>query len=344
MTPIHRSFARRCARTCALSLISRRAATLLISLSLSAGAHAASAAPPSLFDYERRPITVVRDSIGETLDGVRETVLLLSDGARDTIVARLYAQTAHSRRRPALIMGHGAPGSGARLSPRARYFARRGAVVLVVDAPFVRRDETDPITITEQDSVELVQQVISYRRAFDWLAARDDIDASRIGFVGGSHSAYVGALFAGAEPRLAAVALAMGDVSYVEHFRNEDGRWNKYFPSSLPSAQIDRWVASLRPFDGAEWLARSRVRHVLLQNALNDEAVPQHAAIKLHAAAPPGALHEWYDSGHRMPPEAFFAQLQFFSRTLGLAPPVLSDESGPYATRAPAPPASERPS
>src|SRR5690606_9904983 len=145
----------------------------------------------------------VRDSAGETVDGIRETLVLLSSGRRDTIVARLYMQSAPVTIRPALIMGHGAPGSGARLSPRARYLARRGAVVLVVDAPFVRRDETDPITITEQDSVELVQQVISYRRAFDWLATRDDIDASRIGFVGGSHSAYVGALFAGAEPRLA---------------------------------------------------------------------------------------------------------------------------------------------
>lgn len=127
----------------------------------------------------------------------------------------------------------------------------------------------------------------------------------------------------------------MGDVGYVEHFREADGRWSRYFPPDLPSQQVERWVSSLRPLDGATWLAQSRVPHLLLQNGLEDEAVPQHAAIKLHEAAPSNALHEWYDSGHRVSADAYFAQLQFFSRTLGLSQPTLQDEYGPYPTPAP---------
>ncbi len=292
-------------------------------------------APGDLFDYSRTRVRVVSTEQVDIVDGVSQSLVLLRATPTDSIVARLFEPAPTNSggkpvRLPAIIMGHGAPGSGANYGPRARYLARKGAIVLVVDAPFVRRDPQMPMTFTPRDSAEIVQQVVSYRRVFDYLQSRSDVNASRIGFVGSSHSAYVGALLAGTEPRLRAVVLAMGDVGYVQHFQEADGTWNQYFPSSLPAEQVDHWVRALRPLDAELWLSRSRVPYLLLQNGLNDEAVPRHASEKLHAAAPRKALHQWYDSGHRVPAEAFFAQLEFLSDALGVSSPVLSDEAGPY--------------
>ena len=228
-------------------------------------------------------------------------------------------------------MGHGAPSTYDRMLPRATYLARHGAVVLVVASPYTRRDPAEPITFTPTDSAELVQQVVDYRAALDLLASRPDVDAARLGFVGGSHAAYAGALLVGAEPRLTAAALAMGDPGYVSHFREADGSWSKYFPADLAPARVARWMQSLEVLDARAWLAQSRVRHLLLQSATKDEAVPRHAAEALHAAAPARAVHRWYDSGHRLEPQAFVDQLTHFARALGMTPPTTADAGGPYA-------------
>ncbi len=143
MTPTPHTFCRttvhRVVRTVGAHTVA--VATLLGLAPVDAQAHSLPSAPPHLFDYERRPLVIVRDSVGDTIDGVRESLILLSSGGHDTIVARLFTQTEFTERRPALIMGHGASGSGAKAGPRARCFARRGAVVLVVDAPFVSEVE-----------------------------------------------------------------------------------------------------------------------------------------------------------------------------------------------------------
>ncbi len=291
-----------------------------------------------LFTYVRSAPTGWVEEGREEVDGLVETLVRFPSPKGGDVTARLYAPAASRGRLAAIVMGHGAPGNGSTLAPRARYLARHGAVVLVVDAPFARRDPSQPLHFTARDSADLVQQVIDYRRGLDFLAARADVDSLRFGFVGGSHSAYVGALLAGAEPRLRAVALAMGDVGYVEHFRDADGAWNRYFDEDLPVAQVRAWVASLAPFDARGWMARTAAPGLLLQNALRDEAVPRHAATLLHDAAPPRADRRWYESGHRVPPEAFVDQLAFFAEHLGLTPPTASDAGGPYASPAPTAP------
>lgn len=296
-------------------------------------APAIAAAQQDLFAY--RPVTAapVVDST-QAHEGLDVQFLRFTSPRGGDVPALLVRPAASRTRLAGIVMGHGAPSTYERMLPRAAYLARHGAAVLVVASPYTRRDPAEPITFTPADSAELVQQVVDYRAALDLLAARADVDATRLGFVGGSHSAYVGALLVGAEPRLAAAALAMGDPGYVSHFRNADGSWSKYFPSDLPQAQVARWMQSLDVLDARAWLAQSRVRHLLLQSATKDEAVPQHAAEALHAAAPARAAHCWYDSGHRLQPQAFVDQLTHFAKPLGLTPPTAADQGGPYAAEA----------
>jgi hypothetical protein len=64
-------------------------------------------------------------------------------------------------------------------------YARYGAVVIYVDPPSFRPQETGPrgiLTFTPQDRAEQIQLIIDLRRAIDLLMARPDVDADRIAY------------------------------------------------------------------------------------------------------------------------------------------------------------------
>lgn len=291
--------------------------------------------PPSLFDYRATRDTIVADSARITTDSLRVARIRFESPLGGTVTATLVTPI-RSGPHAGIVMGHGAPGSGANLTPRALYFARRGAVVMVVDAPFARRDPSHPLDISPRDSSDVLQQVVDYRVAFDHLQRMHNVDAQRLGFVGASHSGYVGAILAGAEPRLRAAALAVGDPGYLAHFQDASGTWSEDFSRNTSAEQRERWASAMAPLDGRIWIARSKVPALLLQNSLNDEAVPRHAADALHAAAPPGTDKRWYPTGHRMGTQSLVDQLDHFHRTLGMDAVTESDLTGPYRDGVPA--------
>lgn len=232
------------------------------------------------------------------------------------------------QRHAGLILAHGAPGSTANLDPRALFFARKGAVVVGIDAAFARRDPAEPMNFTARDVAEQIQTIVDLRRAVDVLAARADVDADRIGFVGNSYGAAMGGILAGVEDRIAAFVLAVGDAGLVAHFADRDGGW---LPPvrDLPAAQRDAWVTQMRAISGEALLPKARGERLFLQNGRDDQAVLPHVAAAFHALAPAGAEIRWYPSGHRLPPSHFADQLAFLHRRIGMAAPTDADLAGP---------------
>lgn len=235
-----------------------------------------------------------------------------------------------------VVVAHGAPGSTANLDPRAIFVARKGAVVIGIDAAFARRNPREPIAFTSRDAEEHIQTIVDLRRAVDVLVARPDVDPGRLGFIGGSYGAALGGVLAGVEPRIAAFVLAVGDAGFVAHFTAEDGGWLPPV-SELPVAQRDAWVAAMRPLSGEVFFPRARGDRILLQNGRGDDAVLPHVARAFHAIAPSGAEKRWYDAGHRLPPEHFADQLEFLHRKIGTAAPTEADRVGPHGAGAPRP-------
>src|SRR5262249_18388058 len=125
-----------------------------------------------------------------------------------------------------LVFGHWGPGNGTEFLPEATLYAQAGAVSLLVDYPWVRpapwrkrlKEAEDP----EADHAAFVQAVIDLRRGIDLLAARPDVDAKRLAYVGHSYGAQWGAILAAVDHRLRGVVLMGGIPDQAAIYRDND--------------------------------------------------------------------------------------------------------------------------
>jgi uncharacterized protein len=131
-----------------------------------------------------------------------------------------------------LIVQHGLPGDRFAMLQVAEDFARLGAVVVAIDAPWARAKRL--ITFTKRDRTEQIQLITDLRRAVDLLRSRDDVDDDRIGYLGVSYGAAMGGLLAGVEDRIAAFVLNVGDGGLVTHFTGAEDAQGPL--SQLPAA------------------------------------------------------------------------------------------------------------
>ena len=116
-------------------------------------------------------------------------------------------------RKPAVIYMHGSGGNRLEDLAQATWMAARGAVTMTITSPFERPDAPAPLSgiagIQQQRDLT-IQAIVDLRRAVDVLQARPDVDRRRIGFVGWSSGARMGALLASAEHRIRAYVLQSG--------------------------------------------------------------------------------------------------------------------------------------
>ena len=214
-----------------------------------------------------------------------------------------------------LILQHGMPGHASDMSSLGQEYARLGAVVVLIDAPFARRSG-DPVRFDDRDRREQVQLIVDLRRAVDLLVARDDVDPDRIGYLGVSYGGAMGGLLAGAEHRIGAFVLRVGDGGLVEHFRSADAGGS---PPPISRARWKRWLASMTPIEPLRYVRRATAP-LLFQSGRQDEVVPPADARRYQAAAPGPKEVEWYDSNHFLPHEADCDAAKWLARQIGTAP------------------------
>lgn len=289
----------------------------------------------ALFTYDPTRPLALHDSVIGTEDGVTVHAISFASPRGGWATGRLYVPPrAHEGERWAgVVYGHGT-GQGARAQgPKAVYLARHGAVVVVLDAPFVRRGGP-ALRFTPADSVELAQLVVDQRRAVDLLLARPDVDPARLAYVGHSYGGMVGALLSGAEPRLRTFVLSAPDAGLVAHMQSDAVLPPEY--ATLTDAGRARWTAALAPFDAHRLVGRAAGAPILFQHGRRDDTVTPAAAARLHAATVTAHEVRWYEAGHRLAAAGYVDQLGWLARHVGTAPPSAADEAGP-AFRAPTP-------
>jgi uncharacterized protein len=170
-----------------------------------------------------------------------------------------------------------------------RPFAERGVATLALDA-HLHGERRSPAgePIDPLHYLELAREnIVEYRQALDFLETRADLDARRVGLLGYSLGAMMGAILAGVDERVRACVFMVGGDVIRDHM--------EHVPHSLRDF--------LEPVSPANFVGRISPRPVFFLNGRHDDTVPAAAAELLHGAAREPKRVLWADAGHRLPPE-----------------------------------------
>ena len=196
----------------------------------------------------------------------------------------------------------------------ATALATGGAVTLTLNAPFARTGDDRTGTLGNYFSpdaeADLNQQMLDdVSDAIDLLAARDDVDAARLGVVGHDFGGMIAAVEAADEDRLKALVIVAATPRWADWFLPF---WD------IAEDRID-YLRAMRPLDPIELIGRAVPATVLFQFGRSDFFMAAMSGLEFRAAAPAGTELLPYDTGHDMrSPEIAADRRAFLVRTLGL--------------------------
>ena len=206
----------------------------------------------------------------------------------------------------AVVYQHGSGSSRLEFVVEAAKLAQRGAIGLLVDAPWVRSEVpyTGSVAVAVRD--QYVGNIVDIRRGLDLLAQRDDLDRDRIGFLGGSYGGHIGGILAGVEPRIRALDI----FSAAGH------------PSASLADQLGvgpRGRRILSVIDPVNYVSKAAPRKLFIQGGRADLAVsPEQLRALMRAAREPKQV-KWYPTGHAMSNRAFTEAENWLAQELELS-------------------------
>jgi dienelactone hydrolase len=201
-----------------------------------------------------------------------------------------------AEKRPAVVFVHGSGGDRSELLGQAAALAARNVVTLTITAPSSSVSST-PTTLAgllAQARSLTVNDVVAVRRAVDLLRAQPTVDGDRIGYVGWSAGARLGAVLATAEPRLKALVLVSAGADPLSAFVARAPQGSR--------AQVRTVLGSVDPL---RYIAWARPGSLLLEDGRKDEVVPRAALENVVHAAPSGTTVRWYDATHALTRKAY---------------------------------------
>jgi hypothetical protein len=217
-------------------------------------------------------------------------------------------------------MGAGShPGARKFHLPEAEIYARLGAVVLLIDAPFNRPEHGiySSMYLSEKDRQEQIQYIIDLRRGVDLLLSMREVDPDRLAYMGISGGGAMGGLLAGVEHRLQGYVLVVGDGGLVTHITGpEDYGWWDYKPKGLR----EQWIAWMWSIEPIHYVGCASPASLLFQNGTQDVSVPPADALRYqHAGSEPKTVL-WYESSHDdLGSDAFLDRVEWLEDTIGIA-------------------------
>ncbi|HEX6367527.1 MAG TPA: alpha/beta fold hydrolase [Longimicrobium sp.] len=266
-----------------------------------------------LFSYDVNAPLNLQRTVESTIDGVEVSGISFSSPDGGLVTGMMWDPVTRSSLRPGLVLMHGLPGNARDMTGLAQNYARYGAVVIAIDAPFARR-AGPALTFTDQDRAEQIQVVKDLQRAVDVLRSRPNVDDGRIAFVGFSWGGATGALFVGIERRLATAALVVGHGGQVSHATGPQGF--KHI-SGLSCARRVAWIRAMAPIEPIRFVGHASIP-LLLQNGTSDEFIPTADAAELHAAAPQPKTVRWYTAGHNLGQQAVDDRHDWLMEKIGI--------------------------
>jgi dienelactone hydrolase len=223
-----------------------------------------------------------------------------------------------------MLYQHGMPSTRQPLIPTAVIYARMGAIVLLIDAPFARRADglNRPTTFTEQDRREQIQLIVDLRRGIDLLLSRPEVDPERLAYVAASYGGAMGGLLAGVEHRLKAYVLVVGDGGLVTNLTGLEDRASWL---AIPESERRQWVAWMWPIEPIHYVGCASPAALLFQNGTLDTFSTPAGALRYQEAASEPKTIYWYRAGHALNIAAFEDRLEWLAEMIGITagPPAV---------------------
>jgi dienelactone hydrolase len=263
----------------------------------------APAAPPAPnFSYDASaPLDVHDDGPPDHFEGVVVQRVSYASPRGGRVPALLVTPAdAQGQRRRAVVLQHGMGLDKTELLPDAIELARSGAIALLPDSPDQRPTAMRVLSFAdhEHDRELWEQAAVDLRRAVDVLVARSDVDPQRLGFVGHSFGASMGAVLAAVEPRMRALVL-VGAGNFTRGIREGSSEGMVNLRATIPKPALERYLASLAPFDADRFLARApKTTAILFQFGTYDANSSRRADDELAAACTATTQARTYPTGH----------------------------------------------
>jgi dienelactone hydrolase len=247
----------------------------------------------ALYDYEPGPLDVEEAEVRER-DGA--VVHDLSYAGPDGRITAYYVTPEGDGPFPAVVFMHGSPGQRVTFMGEAIELAQRGIASVLPDAPFARDPRPPDVDFTDSDPARLAQLVVELRRAVDFLVGQDDVDPSRLGYVGFSWGGSLGANLAGVERRVGSFVLISGVPRLSEHL----ARIAEQRELELPAG----YVELIEPYDAVEYLADVAPNALYFQFGEQDTApTPEQGQEQFDVASEPKRI-DVYAAGHDLNADA----------------------------------------
>ena len=271
-----------------------------------------------LFAYDVNAPLNLQKTVENTSGGVEFSGISYDSPAGGRVTGILVDPVNRSSLRPGIVLMHGMPGSARDgwVIDYVQTFARYGAVVIAIDAPFARRTGS-PIRMTKQDREEQIQLMQDLQRAVDVLRAQPNVEDDRIAYYGVSYGGSMGALFAAVERRIKTAVLVVGNGGLVT--RNTSPA-DLAFMASLSCATRVAWFREMVPIEPIRFIGLANPTPLLLQSGRLDQFIPEADAKLLHNAASQPKKSLWYDAGHNLNLQALFDSHDWLAEKIGLDP------------------------
>jgi dienelactone hydrolase len=192
-------------------------------------------------------------------------------------------------RHAAVVVVHGAGGDRRELLGQARALADAGVVALTITEPSTAHPLPRPTSLAALlDGTRRTQlrDAAAVRAAARYLAARDDVDPTRLGYLGWSAGAKTGTFVTGAFRALALLSAGADTVAR--------------FVAAAPPAARAEVRRALTPVDPIAAIRRGRPGSILLEDGRRDAVVPRRALENVIRSAPARTTVRWYDAGHAL--------------------------------------------
>lgn len=282
----------------------------------------ATQADRDLFVYDASaPLNLQRDV--QTSNSVFElSHITYSSPGGGSVTGILVEPVGRTGLRPGIVIMHpsGNPSSPVGVAmevSNAQLLAAHGAVVIAIDAPFVRRGGQFAPLLTEQDRQEQIQLVKDLQRAVDVLLARGTVDPARIAFTGYSYGAMIGAQFVGIERRLKAAVLTTPPPG---HLMLATLPANAGSIASLSCERRNAWFRAMLPIEPIRFISYASPTALLFQIARFDNAVPLADAEAVYNAASGPKEAIYYDTGHGLNYQSILDRHSWLSQHVGIDP------------------------
>lgn len=196
--------------------------------------------------------------------------------------------------------------------------APSGLISLLTDHPMSRPGYESPKDpLDERIATVFLQQILDMRRGVDLLTARRDVDPKRIGYVGHSCNAGVGALLSGLDRRFKAFVLMAGTTS--DEITHNTKEFQEFRQKTGPE-KVDAFVAKYDYLDQGKFVSHAAPAVVLLQFATQETFITPERARQYAAVVSEPKIFKLYDAPHALNAEARRDRINFLIDQLRLKP------------------------